>query len=61
MLNQYQDIMTVLDAAEALHVGKNRIYELLDSGFLKGFRIGNVWKIPKEALQEYIRIQSNLQ
>lgn len=61
MLNQYQDIMTVLDAAEALHIGKNRVYELLDSKQLKGFRIGKVWKIPREALQEYIRCQSNLQ
>lgn len=60
MLNQYQDIMSVLDAAEALHIGKNRVYELLDSEQLKGFRIGKVWKIPKEALQEYILTQSNL-
>lgn len=61
MLNQYQDIMTVFDAAEALHVGKNRVYELLENKQLKGFRIGKVWKIPKEALQEYILTQSNLE
>ncbi len=60
MLNDYDDIMTVPDVAKILYIGKNRVYELLESGDLKGFRIGRVWKIPKEAVQEYILIQSHL-
>ena len=60
MLEQYQDIMTVYDVAEALFIGKNRVYELLRKGILKGFRIGRVWKIPREAVQEYIRSQGRL-
>lgn len=60
MLEQYQDIMTIYDVAEALYIGKNRVYELLEKKELKGFRIGRVWKIPREALQEYILSQSNL-
>lgn len=60
MLEQYQDILSVYDAAEALCIGKNRVYELLENKELKGFRIGRVWKIPKEALKEYILSQSNL-
>lgn len=60
MLEQYQDIMTIYDVAETLCIGKNRVYELLEKKELKGFRIGRVWKIPREALQEYILSQSNL-
>ena len=60
MLEQYQDIMTIYDKAEALCIGKNRVYELLEKKELKGFRIGKVWKIPRETLQEYILSQSNL-
>lgn len=60
MLNQYEDIMTISDVAEALFIGKNRTYELLNKGIIKGFRIGRVWKIPKEAVREYILTQSNL-
>ena len=60
MLDQYQDIMTIYDVAEALFIGKNRVYELLEKGNLKGFRIGRVWKIPKKAVQEYILTQSRL-
>ena len=38
MLDQYQDIMTIFDVAEALCIGKNRVYELLEKKELKGFR-----------------------
>ena len=61
MLEQYQDIMTTFDVAEVLCIGRNRVYELLGDGSLKGFRIGNVWKIPKEAVREYIMTQSRLE
>lgn len=60
MLEQYQDILSVFDVAEVLFIGKNRVYELLEKKELKGFRIGRVWKIPREALQEYILRKSNL-
>jgi excisionase family DNA binding protein len=60
MLAQYQDIMTTYEVTEALCIGKNRVYELLGNGSLKGFRIGNIWKIPKEAVIEYIMTQSGL-
>lgn len=60
MLNDYQDIMTVAEVSETLYIGKNRVYELLENGIIKGFRIGRVWKIPKDALKEYILTQSRL-
>lgn len=60
MLNQYEDIMTVSDVAEALFIGKNRTYELLNKEIIKGFLIGRVWKIPKEAVPKYILMQSGL-
>lgn len=60
MLNDYPDILTVAEIAETLYIGKNRVYELLENGSIKGFRIGRVWKVPKEALREYILSQSGL-
>lgn len=60
MLNQYQDIMNVWEVAEALYIGKNRVYELLESGKLKGFRIGKIWKIPKLSVEQFILSQANL-
>jgi excisionase family DNA binding protein len=59
MFHQYQDIMSVYDVSEALYIGKNRVYKLLENGDLKGFRIGKVWKIPKRNLEEYVMDQSS--
>lgn len=58
MFNQYQDIMSVYDVSEALYIGKNRVYELLGNGSLKGFRIGKIWKISKKNLEKYVMNQS---
>lgn len=60
MLQRYDDIMDVFDVAEALQIGKNRVYEILEKGELKGFRIGRVWKIPRVSLEDYILSQSGM-
>ena len=62
--NSFEDTMTLLtveDAANILMVGKNRIYELLKQGKIKGMRIGKpTWRIPKLAIYQYIQKQSAL-
>lgn len=55
MFNEYEDIMTITDVMEALHIGKNRVYALLATGELKGFRMGRPWKIPRESVELYVR------
>ena len=59
-----EDNMTLLNVEEAaslLMVGKNRIYELLNQGKLKGMRIGkSTWLIPKLSIYQFIREQSSL-
>ncbi len=60
MLEAYDDLLTAEEACEALKVGKNTLYALLGSGQLKGYRNGRVWRIPKDAMIEYIRAQAKL-
>ena len=48
-------MLTVEEACEALKIGYNAMYELLNTGKLRGYRNGRVWRIPKAALVEYIR------
>lgn len=60
MLETYDDLLTTEEACEALKIGKNALYELLDSGKLKGFRNGRVWRIPKQAVVEFICTESKL-
>lgn len=54
MLEEYADILTTEEACEALRVGYNALYTMLNSGKLKGYRDGRIWKIPKLAVREYI-------
>lgn len=60
MLEMYDDLLTAEEACEALKMGKNALYELLASGKLKAFRNGRVWRIPRLAVEAYIRAQANL-
>ena len=60
MLEQYEEAMTTEEACEAIRIGKNALYELLTSKKLKGFRNGRVWRIPKQAVIEFIREQASL-
>ena len=65
ILNSYNKeeeavLMTVPELAEYLGVGKNRAYDLLRSGSIKGFRIGCSWKVRKAAVLQYIREKSGM-
>ena len=54
MFEEYPDILTVDEACEALRVGYNAMYELLNTGKLKAYKNGRVWRIPKSSLLQYI-------
>ena len=54
MFDQYGDIMGVSEIAEALFIGRNQAYKLLEEGELKAFRLGRTWKVPKKKLEEYV-------
>ena len=60
MLEGIDDLLTSEQVAEILKIGKNALYELLASGDLKAYRNGRVWRIPRQAVEEYIRTQANL-
>lgn len=54
MFESSYDVLTTYEVMDYLNIGKNSLYKLLNSGKLKGFRIGKTWKIPRKALQKYI-------
>ena len=60
MFDEYPDILTTDDVSEILRAGYNSVYELLNSGKLKGYRNGRVWRIPKESIKKYILDSANL-
>ena len=60
MLEQYDDVLTTDEVCEVLKIGKNALYELLNSGQLRAIRNGKVWRVPKIAVQNYILAAVNL-
>jgi len=60
MFNQYDDLLNVEELCEILSIGKNAAYDILNSGEIKAFKTGRIWKIPKIAVEDYILIKSGL-
>ena len=54
MFEEYPDVLSAEEAAEALRIRENAIYRLLNEGRLKAFKNGRTWKIPKEPLRSYV-------
>jgi excisionase family DNA binding protein len=52
--NEIPAIMTFSECKKILKVGKNTLLNLLHSGELDGFMIGNRWRITRDALIEYV-------
>ncbi len=61
MFDQYEDVMTLAELREALQIGSNSAYRLLNEGKIYAFRAGRTWKIPKNSVIRYIyqEIQRN--
>ena len=60
MFQSTDDLLTVEETAELLRMGRGAIYPLLASGQLKAFRNGRVWRIPKDAVVQYIQTACKL-
>ncbi len=53
--DNYPDILSIKEVCELLKIGKNQVYQLLNTGELKGFKVGSKsWKIPRESIDDYI-------
>lgn len=56
MFTEYDEVLNTDEACEALKIGLSTLYKLLKTGKLKGFKCGRAWKIPKIAIESYIKI-----
>lgn len=60
MLETWDDFLTVEELCEVLKIGHNAAYRLLNSGELKAIRNGRVWRVPKQAVIEYVKCKISL-
>lgn len=51
-------LLKTSEVAEVLNVSMGTVYRYIESGELKGVRVGGRWRVPQSCLEEYL---SNLQ
>lgn len=54
MLKDYPDILTVKEVAEILRIGKNMVYQMLQTNTICSRRVGRKFLIPKKCVIDYI-------
>ncbi|MFW6090764.1 MAG: helix-turn-helix domain-containing protein [Actinomycetota bacterium] len=47
--------LTVAEVAEAMRVSKMTVYRLVHSGTLPAVQVGRSFRIPEQAVQDYLR------
>lgn len=50
--NEY---LTPSEVMNLLYIGRNTFYKLVNSGELPAFRIGKLWRVSREALENYVK------
>ncbi len=55
MFSTYPDILTVTDLTKMLSIGRNKAYKLVGDGSIRSIRIGNIHRIPKMSVIEYVQ------
>lgn len=60
MFEEYESIVTSEELSEMLKIGMNQVYKILNSGELKAFREGRVWRISKQAVVNYVIDRSRM-
>jgi excisionase family DNA binding protein len=53
-----QLLLTPLEAAESLRIGRSKIYALLASGVLRTVRVGHSLRVPADELRKWVREQA---
>lgn len=54
MMELYPDVLTVSDIQRILRIGRTKAYHLVNSGQIPSIRIGNVIRVPKARLLEFM-------
>ena len=61
MLKNEPEVMTVIEAAKVLRLGKNKTYDLISSGRLSSIKVGGKIIVPKMCLVSFLTDTKNYQ
>lgn len=52
-------VLTIEDLADYLKISKSTLYKLAQEGALPGQKIGRHWRFHREAVDQWLRMESN--
>lgn len=56
-IEDFPVVLTPEQLSDILKIGRNGIYNLLRSGAIRSIKIGKQYRIPREALSEYLSLK----
>lgn len=56
MFTEYDDVVSVADVANMLHISKVTVYDLLQSGRIFTLRVGKRYIIPKKSIIDFLTV-----
>ena len=56
MFSEYDDVVTVDDVMNMLHIGMNNVYKLLNDNSIKSVKVGKRFIIPKRSVINFVTI-----
>ena len=54
MFENYPDVVKVEELMQMLHIGRNRVYELLSTNAIRSIKLGRRYIIPKTKVIEFL-------
>lgn len=54
MFTEYDEILSIEDVMEILHIGKNSVYSLLKRNEIRNIRVGKRYIVPKQSVINFI-------
>ncbi len=57
ILKDFDDVLTFVEFRQALKIGRNKAYELLQNNIIPSIRIGKSYRIPKINVINYLQNQ----
>lgn len=59
MFENFEDVVDIETFMEMLNIGRNKAYQILNSGEIEAFRVGRKWRIPRTSVEKYIYAKCN--
>jgi len=54
MFKDHPDVLHVKDIQKILSISKHQVYHLIESGKIRGIKVGKSYKIPKVSVIDYL-------